>query len=158
MTSNGYDDAWVSAINGVMEDRGAKVRIVDLDDALWERFIGPLCDAIEDTEGRPAAPFAHLTTEYRGMESDGAAWGTFLDYEMFSESGNLAVARMVDQIISDGMDGKLLRPQLEETAEGRMKVIAEKHGEVWDTAVREVIWGQIDRRLCIPQGWKETWT
>jgi len=47
-TANGYDNAWVEAINNVLNDRESKVRIRDLDDAFWERFIGPAIDAIED--------------------------------------------------------------------------------------------------------------
>jgi len=79
------------------------------------------------------------------------------DFEMFSAAGNRAVAAMVDRIVREGESGKLLRPGLEEEVERRMGVIAEKHAEVWDTAVREIVWGQIDRRLCDPQGWRRTW-
>lgn len=49
-TPNGYDPKWIEAINGVMEDRDVDARITDLTDDLWNRFIGPLCDAIEDGE------------------------------------------------------------------------------------------------------------
>lgn len=59
-TPNGYDLAWVSAINGVMEDRETNVRVADLDDHVWERFIGPLCDAYERGE------FPHLTHSLTG--------------------------------------------------------------------------------------------
>jgi len=47
-TPNGYDPHWIAAINGVLSDRDSGVRITDLNDELWERFIGPMCDAIED--------------------------------------------------------------------------------------------------------------
>lgn len=76
-TPNGYDNLWVEAINNVLHDREASVRIVDVDAWFWDRFIGPLCDAIEDTEGDPSAPFADLTTEYRGMEDDADVMPTY---------------------------------------------------------------------------------
>jgi hypothetical protein len=47
-TANGYDKLWIKAINGVMEDRGSPVRLQDIDSDLWDKFIGPLCDAVED--------------------------------------------------------------------------------------------------------------
>lgn len=46
-TPNGYDPRWIAAINAVMEDREVDHRITDLDDPFWDRFIGPMCDAIE---------------------------------------------------------------------------------------------------------------
>lgn len=46
-TPNGYDPKWVKAINGVLEDRDSPVRIADIDDGLWERYIGPMVDEIE---------------------------------------------------------------------------------------------------------------
>jgi len=47
-TPNGYDSLWIMAINRVMEDREADVRISDIDDGFWDSFIGPLCDSVED--------------------------------------------------------------------------------------------------------------
>jgi hypothetical protein len=49
-TANGYDPRWVAAINGVLADRESDVRAIDLDDAVWEQFVGPLCDVYEDDE------------------------------------------------------------------------------------------------------------
>lgn len=46
-TKEGYDRRWVHAINGVLEDRESEVRISDLDDWLWERYLGPLVDEVE---------------------------------------------------------------------------------------------------------------
>lgn len=77
------------------------------------------------------------------------------DYEMFSKSGNLSVSRMVDRIVSEGESGKLLRPNLEATISSRLADIATWHREVYDTAVREIVYCEINRRLCEPQGWKE---
>jgi hypothetical protein len=53
-TPNGYDPCWVTAINGALADRETQVRITDLDDDLWDRFVGPMIDAI-DQEERPQA-------------------------------------------------------------------------------------------------------
>jgi len=47
-TPNGYDKRWVDAINGVMADREVDVRIADLTDEMWDAFIGPMCDAVEN--------------------------------------------------------------------------------------------------------------
>jgi hypothetical protein len=52
-TSLGYDNLWVFAINGVLEDRGTSVRIDDLNGEFWDRFIGPMIDRIEDEGGLP---------------------------------------------------------------------------------------------------------
>lgn len=60
-TPNGFDRLWIEAINVVLEDREstltdaggtptAGMRLVDLDQDLWDRFIGPLCDHIEREE------------------------------------------------------------------------------------------------------------
>lgn len=46
-TPNGYDRRWIDAINVVLADRKARRQIEDIDDALWERFIGPMIDSIE---------------------------------------------------------------------------------------------------------------
>jgi hypothetical protein len=47
-TQNGYDPAWLVPINNVLEDRGTGTVITDITDELWEKFIGPMVDAIED--------------------------------------------------------------------------------------------------------------
>jgi hypothetical protein len=47
-TENGYDPAWVSAINAVLNDREVDVQITDLDDEFWDRWIGPAVDEIAD--------------------------------------------------------------------------------------------------------------
>jgi hypothetical protein len=49
-TENGYDPLWVEAINVVLQEREARVRIKDISDELWSRFIGPMVDAIEAGE------------------------------------------------------------------------------------------------------------
>lgn len=46
-TPNGYDQRWIDAINGALEDRGANVRAVDLDDPLWHLHLGTLVDHFE---------------------------------------------------------------------------------------------------------------
>lgn len=50
MTTNGYDELWVRAINHVLQDRDATVRIKDINDDIWENFIGPMIDEIEIRE------------------------------------------------------------------------------------------------------------
>ncbi len=52
-TSLGYDNLWVFAINGVLEDRGSPIRINDLSGGLWDSYIGPMVDRIEDEGGIP---------------------------------------------------------------------------------------------------------
>ncbi len=47
-TSNGYDPRWIDAINRVLSDRDSDVRITDIDDQVWEAFLGPLVDFFED--------------------------------------------------------------------------------------------------------------
>lgn len=49
----GYDPRWwIKAVNGALEGRGSTVRITDLDEATWARYISPLIDYLED-ENRP---------------------------------------------------------------------------------------------------------
>lgn len=47
-TPNGYDPLWVKAINNVLEDRESDVRIDDIDEAVWDEYIGPLVDSFDD--------------------------------------------------------------------------------------------------------------
>lgn len=48
-TPNGYDQRWIDAINVVLDDRGREYPpITDINDALWDKFLGPMVDAIED--------------------------------------------------------------------------------------------------------------
>jgi len=49
-TPNGFDPRWVDAINDALEDRDSTLRAVDLDDGVWERFLGPLIDSYEHCE------------------------------------------------------------------------------------------------------------
>ena len=49
-TANGFDGNWIKAINQALENRGSPRRLVDLNNDLWARFIGPLVDAIENGE------------------------------------------------------------------------------------------------------------
>lgn len=56
-TPNGYDPAWIKAINGVLEDRECTARITDLNAAFWDRFIGPMIDTI-DGVGEPDPQYA----------------------------------------------------------------------------------------------------
>lgn len=50
-TPFGYDPLWIEAINGVLDDREIPhIRVRDLNDEIWERFIGPMIDAIEESE------------------------------------------------------------------------------------------------------------
>ncbi len=56
-TKNGYDPRWIEAINGVLEDRDEDVRIIDITDELWARFIGPMVDALTDEDADVLADF-----------------------------------------------------------------------------------------------------
>lgn len=46
-TPNGYDSRWVDAINNALAHRDSSTRLRDIDDYLWELFLGPLCDAVD---------------------------------------------------------------------------------------------------------------
>ncbi len=52
-TPNGVRLMWIVAINQVLEDRESDSRITDLDDDIWEKFLGPLIDFCEDNPGYP---------------------------------------------------------------------------------------------------------
>lgn len=47
-TPNGFDERWVDCINEVLRGRECAFEIKDLDPILWDQFIGPMCDALED--------------------------------------------------------------------------------------------------------------
>lgn len=55
-TPAGFDSRWITAINEVLSGRESSVRIADLNHELWDRFLGPLVDAIEDGDYDPADP------------------------------------------------------------------------------------------------------
>ena len=64
-TPNGYDQAWVTAINNALHDRSSKARISDLTDDCWNAFLGPLIDKIQyDWEAHRSGEFA----EYQAGE------------------------------------------------------------------------------------------
>lgn len=46
-TPNGYDQRWVAAINQTLKDRGHDYSIEDINDQMWNDYIGPLLDQIE---------------------------------------------------------------------------------------------------------------
>lgn len=46
-TPNGYDRRWIDAINTILSDRETGIEITDINDTLWDEFIGPMCDTIE---------------------------------------------------------------------------------------------------------------
>jgi hypothetical protein len=48
-TANGYDCRWVEAINHVLESRETGIQIDDIDEEIWDSFLGPMIDAIEDS-------------------------------------------------------------------------------------------------------------
>jgi hypothetical protein len=52
-TPNGIGRIWIEAINQVLEARESDIRIADLDDDIWEKFLGPLIDFCE---GNPRYP------------------------------------------------------------------------------------------------------
>jgi hypothetical protein len=47
-TPNGYDPRWLAAINQVLEDRETGIEITDIHESLWDQFIAPMIDAIEN--------------------------------------------------------------------------------------------------------------
>lgn len=49
-TPNGFDPRWVELINGALADREVEIRITDLSPRMWDEYIGPLLDAIENGE------------------------------------------------------------------------------------------------------------
>jgi hypothetical protein len=51
-TPNGYDARWIACINQVLEDRESPVTD-DISEDLWDEFIGPMIDEIENQERFP---------------------------------------------------------------------------------------------------------
>lgn len=49
-TPNGFDRRWIPVINQVLEDRGSPVRIDDITEREWERFIAPYINYLEEME------------------------------------------------------------------------------------------------------------
>jgi hypothetical protein len=78
---------------------------------------------------------------------------TVIRYEMFSEAGEAACARMVDEIIEEIRLGKLRRPQLENRINRGCNQVEKEHGEVWDTEPQYEIAAVISME-CEKQGWK----
>lgn len=66
-TPNGFDQLWIEAINTVLGERETPVRIKDLDPALWDAFIGPMIDAIED---------GLIPDSFTGLELDRESYAT----------------------------------------------------------------------------------
>lgn len=48
-TPNGFDRHWVEAINQVFRDREINIVITDLHPTLWDNYISPMADAIEES-------------------------------------------------------------------------------------------------------------
>jgi hypothetical protein len=46
-TPNGFDPTLIEAINTVLRDRETGIKITDLNQELWDKYIGPLCDELE---------------------------------------------------------------------------------------------------------------
>lgn len=68
-----------------------------------------------------------------------------MDYGMFSKSGNAAIAKMVVDALS--LPITTTNEELYTYLRGRMDQIQNKHGEVWDTDVREAVIGTLERKL-----------
>lgn len=55
-TPNGYDPQLVECLNATLRDRGNGRQIQDLEEYEWFKFLGPLCDYLEDnTDAERAA-------------------------------------------------------------------------------------------------------
>lgn len=76
------------------------------------------------------------------------------NYAMFSAEGNRRVARMVSSLGKTIAKEEIGPGQLRDRLRKRMDKIAEKHPEVWDTAVRECIFYELDP-LCNKHGYGE---
>ena len=78
-TRNGFDPRWLECINQVLQDRGSEVRVKDLDPFMWDEFLGPMCDAIEEgefcgftLEDRDYGMYAVSPSEAQGSEAQGS--------------------------------------------------------------------------------------
>lgn len=68
-----------------------------------------------------------------------------MDYGMFTKAGNAVVAKMIVDVLS--LPITTTNQELYVYLRGRMDKIQNKHGEVWDTDVREAIIGTLERKL-----------
>lgn len=66
------------------------------------------------------------------------------DFAMFSKAGNNAAKAIVAAVLKLPMD--TTDQELYAFMTERMKTVAEKHGEIWDTDVREAMIGCIEHR------------
>lgn len=80
------------------------------------------------------------------------------DYAMYTDAGNLAVGELVmdpilveiDNVERDllGFEKAKLRHDLHQQLEAGMERVAKSgHREVWDTDVRELLYGEIGKKL-----------
>ncbi len=58
-----FDRRWVDAINQVLEDREVNITITDILPALWDEYIGPMVDAIEESVKNISEEEALVTLE-----------------------------------------------------------------------------------------------
>lgn len=75
-------------------------------------------------------------------------------YAMFTKTGNRRVQTMVDRLKKELERGEWGPKKVATFLRGKMDGIATKHGEVWDTAVREAIFADLDA-ACREYGYKE---
>jgi hypothetical protein len=66
-TPHGFDRRWLAPINGALADRGAAAQVDDLDDDLWDRYLGPLLDALEERPGTPGGSVDPVADARRSM-------------------------------------------------------------------------------------------
>lgn len=68
------------------------------------------------------------------------------DWEMFDDAGNLAVAQMMDEI-KRAISRKPL-PEVRRQLHQLREEIGKKHGEVYDSDVRDIISSRLTRWAC----------
>ena len=74
------------------------------------------------------------------------------EWEMFSDEGDAAVAAMMQEM-KNNLKNKPL-PEIRKLLKERVDKIAKKHGEVYDTDVREIIVSRLTKWACQAHGLK----
>lgn len=77
---------------------------------------------------------------------------TVLDYSMYTDEGNQALARMVDGIKTLITEGDVRRRELPGLVRNACTQLAKIHAEVWDTEPQVAI-GDALSEACAVEGW-----
>jgi hypothetical protein len=78
-----------------------------------------------------------------------------MNYEMYTEAGNRAVADALDVLVAQVEEGHVTRRQLTHYIQRLLETVYQQgHAEVYDTEPEWHIADQINLRICHPQQWQ----